>query len=134
MRSVESKRPRRKKQSIMFEADDYGGGAGDALGLGLGDTSASTKAKRRREEISLPLEQRLKKQKENAKYTGETKLIKVKGEGATKGGGLRAPGYAQEVGGSKWPGKAEEAVDKDRGRKRRNVKDLGFKTPFKNKM
>ena len=68
----------------MYEADDYGGGAGDALGLGLGDTTATSKAKRRREEISLPLEQRLQKQRDEAKYVGETKIMRVKGEGSSK--------------------------------------------------
>ena len=72
------------KKNIMYEADDYGGGAGDALGLGLGDTTATSKAKRRREEISLPLEQRLQKQRDEAKYVGETKIMRVKGEGSSK--------------------------------------------------
>jgi len=121
------------KKNIMFEADDYGGGAGDALGLGLGDTSASSKAKRRRDEISLPLEKRLQKQKENAKYTGETKLIKVKGEGSTKEVAYVPLDTRRKMEAAKTK-KADEAADKDRRRKRRNVKDLGFKTPFKNKM
>lgn len=124
------------KKNIMFEADDYGGSAGDALGLGLGDTSATSKAKRRREEISLPLEQRLQKQRDEAKYMGETKVMKVKGEGSSKEVSyvprdIRKKLEAEEA---RKAAAAEERRDSSNKRKRRNVKDLGFKTPFKNKM
>ena len=136
-KSARSKEKKAKsKKNIMFEADDYGGGAGDALGLGLGDTSATYKAKRRREEISLPLEQRLQKQRDEAKYMGETKVFKVKGEGSSKEVSyvprdIRKKLEAEQA---RKAAAAEERRDSSNKRKRRNVKDLGFKTPFKNKM
>jgi len=124
------------KKNIMFEADDYGGGAGDALGLGLGDTTATSKAKRRREEISLPLEQRLQKQRDEAKYVGETKIMKVKGEGSSKELSYipRDTRKKLEAEQARKAAEAEERRGKGDKRQRRNVKDLGFKTPFKNKM
>ena len=130
-----TEKPFKAKKNVMYEADDYGGGESDALGLGLGDALANTKAKRRRDETNLSLEQRLKKKEEEMLYKGETRIVKSKGEGSSKEVSYIPKDTRKKIEAEKAK-RAEEAAELERGsrRKRRNVKELGFKQPFKRKM
>lgn len=101
----------------MYEADDANQNAVD---IGLGDAAADDRVKRRKQEMHMSLEDRLNVERNK---DGTTKLQ------------IRGDGVSREV--SYIPRdtlkKQERQKEKDnrKGRSRRGVKDLGFKTPFK---
>jgi len=150
-------RKERSKKNVMYEADEYADdaeGNAAALGIGLGDVVASTRAKKMKEEMSMTLGERLEQRKKKQKL--ESIIAGDDGEGggaeyALPGGGAMTK-MKKGVGGSMKEvsyiprdvrKKMEKGNDNDDeggrgrgrnsdGRKRRGVKDLGFKTPFKN--
>ena len=118
----------------MYEADDYIDSGANAVDIGLGDTSANTEANKRKKELSLSMEERLQLQSEQASFVGETKRLKVTGQGAVKEVTF-VPRSAKKKAAAEEKAKQEEAAamkDDQMGRSRRGVKGLGFKTPFKN--
>ncbi|KAL9186894.1 hypothetical protein ACHAXT_010614 [Thalassiosira profunda] len=120
------KKKKRKSKNVMYEADDYGA---DALDIGLGDHAAETEASKRKKELSLSMAERLELQSEQSKFVGETKRLKVTGQGAVKEVTF-VPKSAKKKKDAEERAK-REAKDDRMGRSRRGVKDLGFKTPFK---
>ena len=115
----------------MLEADDYADSGTNAVDIGLGNVSAETEVNKRKKELSLSMAERLKLQSEQSKFVGETKRLKVKGEGAMKEVSF-IPKSDRKKMEAKERAKQEAKMKDDRmGRSRRGVKELGFKTPFK---
>lgn len=109
---------KKKKKPVMYEADDANQSAVD---IGLGDASANDRVKRRKQEMHMSLEERMNLERNNE---GNTKLQ------------IRGDGMSREV--TYIPRdtlkKQERQRDKEssrKGRSRRGVKELGFKSPFK---
>lgn len=118
----------KKKKNIMYEADDYNTGNTDAIKLGLGGKDPSSSTKKRKTLSNLTLAERLKLKERESGIIGETRTLRVKGDGTTREV-TYIPKSAQN--------KRQENNQKDASeskRKRRGVKDLKLKTPFKNKM
>ena len=124
-----SKKKKKTSKNIMYEADEYG--ADDALDIGLGNMSADTEANKRKKELSLSMADRLQLQSEQSKFMGETKRLKVTGQGSVKEVTF-IPKSSKKKMEADEKAKQEARMKDDRvGRSRRGVKDLGFKTPFK---
>ena len=119
------------RKNIMYEADEYETGT-DAVKLGLrgSDNSAS---KKRKELVEMSLGDRKKMQEEKSKIMSETRRGTVKGEGATREMTFIPQDVLKKRAEKEAERKAMRGTDDQRKRKRRGVKDLGFKTPFKNK-
>lgn len=124
VKSSSTKRPKKqkkrkelkKKKPVIYEADDANHSAVD---VGLGDASASDRIKRRKQEMHMTLEERLKLE---GSKEGSSKL-QIRGDGVS-----REVTYIPKD----TLKKQERLKEKDRkGRSRRGIKDLGFKTPFK---
>jgi len=123
-----SKKKSKKKKNIMLESDEYGG---DAVDIGIGNASAETEANKRKKELSLTMSERLQLKSEQSKFMGETKRLKVTGQGASKEVTF-IPQSDKKKKEAKEKAKQEAMKKDDRmGRSRRGIKDLGFKTPFK---
>jgi hypothetical protein len=108
---------KKKKKPVMYEADD---GNQNAVDIGLGDASANDRVKRRKQEMHMPLEERMNLERNKV---GNTKL-QVRGDGVS-----REVTYIPKDTLKKQE-RQRDAKDR-KGRSRRGVKDLGFKTPFK---
>jgi len=127
-KDAKKKKAKKKNKNVMYEADDYVGGGANAIDIGIGNVSAD--ASKRKKEMSLSMAERLQLQSEESKFVGDTKRLKVTGQGSVKEvtfipKATRKKLEAQE--------KAKQEAQKDDrvGRSRRGVKSLGFKTPFK---
>jgi hypothetical protein len=77
----EEKEKKKKSRVVMYEADDYLGAGANAVDIGLGNVSAKAEANKRKKELSLTMEERLRLQSEQSKLIGETKRLKVAGQG-----------------------------------------------------
>ena len=121
----------KSKKIVMYEADEYETG-GDAVKIGLtgSDKSGSRKHK---DTVKMSLGDRIKMREEKAKIMGETKRGTIKGEGATREMSFIPQDVLKKR--AKEEAKREEmrGGENERKRIRRGVKELGFKTPFKNK-
>jgi len=110
------KKDSRKTKPVMYEADDANH---SAVEIGLGDASANDRVKRRKQEMHMSLGERMNLERHKE---GTTKL-KIRGDGVS-----REVTYVPKD----TLKKQERQKEKDRkGRARRGIKDLGFKTPFK---
>lgn len=107
-----------KKKPVMYEADE---GNHNAVDIGLGDASANDRVKRRKQEMHMSLEERMNREQSRV---GNTKL-QVHGDGVS-----REVSYIPRNTLKKQQRQQEHAREK-KGRSRRGIKDLGFKTPFK---
>jgi ribosome biogenesis protein ENP2 len=121
----------KKSRVVMYEADDYLTSGANAVDIGLGNVSAEADANKRKKELSLTMEERLRLQSEQSKLIGETKRLKVAGQGPIVKEVTFVPKSTKKTKESELSSK--EAVGKDdrSGRSRRGVKSLGLKTPFK---
>jgi len=130
-KDVKKNKAKKKKKNVMYEADDYVGGGANAIDIGIGNVSAEADANKRKKEMSLSMAERLQLQSDESKFVGDTKRLKVTGQGSVKEvtfipKATRKKLEAQEK------ARQEAQVKDDRvGRSRRGVKSLGFKTPFK---
>lgn len=117
----------KKSKNIMFEADD------DAVDIGLGNTLAGSDEYKRKKELSLSMAERLQLKSEQSKYVGETKRLKVTGQGAVKEVTFVPQSSKKKMDGEKImeSDSGDKREDKNSGRSRRGVKSLGLKTPFK---
>ncbi|KAL3765415.1 hypothetical protein ACHAWU_002333 [Discostella pseudostelligera] len=115
---------RKKSKNIMIEADD------SAVDIGLGNTLAESEENKRKKEMSLSMAERLQMKSEQSKFVGETKRLKVTGQGAVKEV-TYVPQSAQKKSDEKSAKTGEKKEDTHNGRSRRGVKSLGLKTPFK---
>ena len=122
----------KKKKMKMLEADDYIDSGDNAVDIGIGNVAAETEATKRKKELSLSMAERLQMQSDH-KYMGETKRLRVTGQGATKEVTFIPKADKKKMDAKERAQREEEAKGKDdrMGRSRRGVKDLGFKTPFK---
>jgi len=125
-----TKKSKKGRKAVMYEADNMGSSVTDAVGIGLGDSSANSRVKRRKEELNMSLAERLKAKASENSFAGEATTVYVKGEGAS-----REVSFIPQD--SRKKSDQTENEDASKGKKRRGdrrgVKDLGFKTPFKNK-
>lgn len=123
MKTMKSK----KSKNIMFEADD------DAVDIGLGNTFAESDEYKRKKELSLSMAERLQLKSEQSKYVGETKRLKVTGQGAVKEVTFVPQSAKRKSDGEKIIERdgGDKREDNHSGRSRRGVKALGLKTPFK---
>jgi len=122
---------KKKTKNILYEANDFANGGSNALDIGLGNISAEKEANKRKKESSLTMEERLKMREEEAKFIGETKRLKVTGQGAVKEVSYVPKATRKKMEAAE-KAKQDAAMKDDKmGRSRRGVKDLGFKTPFK---
>ena len=127
-KSKKKSKKKKSKNNIMLESDEYGANAVD---IGIGNASAETEANKRKKELSLTMSERLQLKSEQSKFMGETKRLKVTGQGASKEVTF-IPQSDKKKKEAKEKAKQEAMKKDDRmGRSRRGVKDLGFKTPFK---
>lgn len=120
----------------MYEADDYIDSGANAVDIGLGNTSGETEATKRKKELSLSMAERLQIQSEQSKFVGETKRLKVTGQGTVKEVTFipkpaKKKMEAEEKARQEEKEEAKNMKDDRTGRSRRGVKQLGFKTPFK---
>jgi ribosome biogenesis protein ENP2 len=122
----QNEKPKSSKKAVMYEADDLGDANAAALHASLGEDSAATKVKDKIRRMNMPLEKRFQMAGE------EEPFVKV-----TKKGGSKEITYVPKDSRKK-KGDKSNIVDEDahqRGRSKRNrrgIKDLGFRTPFKN--
>lgn len=128
------KEKRKSKKNVMYEADEYDEAGTDAIQIGLGSSVRKTMKKRQRE-INMSLEDRIRLENEkSSNISRETRRFNVKGEGVTKEVTYIPKDVKDKK--EKEEKKGEQSSDKytSSKRKRRGIKDLGFKTPFKNKL
>lgn len=133
-RSGEKTKKQKKKiaKAIMYEADDYDDQGRNALDIGLGDAFASTRASRRNLEISMPLGQRLGMKKSEDEMKGEATQVRIKGEGVSREVSYVPKDARKKMEEAKKRRDQGEEDDVSHRRKRRGIKELGFKTPFRN--
>lgn len=123
MKNLKSK----KSKNIMYEADD------DAVDIGLGNTLAESDEHKRKKELSLSMAERLQLKSEQSKYVGETKRLKVTGQGTVKEVTFVPQSAKKKTDGEKIMEResGDKREGKHSGRNRRGVKSLGLKIPFK---
>lgn len=117
--------PKKSKKTVMYEADDLGDANNAALHASLGENSAAKKVKDKIRRMNMPLEKRFQVEEE------ETPYVKV-----TKKGGSKEITYIPKDSRKKGTRNGTERGSKRNDqsqRHRRGIKDLGFKTPFKNR-
>jgi len=119
-------RDAKKKKNVMYEADDYyEGGANEAMKLGK---IKASKPKEKSEMTEMSLAERMKMEKQRTSIVSETRKLNVKGEGLTREVSYIPKDILRK--------REQEAMksrdDGEKKRKRRGIKELGFKTPFKN--
>jgi len=125
------KTTKKASKHVMYEANDYIDSGANAVDIGLGNTSAKSEASKRNKELSLSVAERLQLRTEQSRYSGESKRLKVTGQGSVKEATFVPRSSKKKE--KEDRAKEEEAAKDDRtGRSRRGVKQLGFKTPFKN--
>lgn len=114
-------------KAVMYEADDFGANAKDAAGIGLGDSSAESRLKRRKEELNMTLAERLASHESTTIATSESTTVYTKGQGVSREFSF-VPSDSRK---NKKNG-SEDNVNssKRKGRERRGIKELGFRTPF----
>jgi ribosome biogenesis protein ENP2 len=110
------------KKTVMYEADDLGDANSAALHAGLGEGDASQKIKEKLRRMNMPLGKRVQLEEEDKPF------VKVKNNGATK-----EITYTPKDSRKKDNNAKVESRRTDRSRSRRGIKDLGFRTPFKNR-
>lgn len=123
-------KPGKKKKiskAVMYEAEDFESSTNEAVRIGLGDSSAGSRVRQRHEELNMTLEERLAVKEKQNSIVGEATTVFIKGEGAS-----REFTYVPKDARKKADLETEPSDSKKRRRDRRGVKDLGFKTPFKN--
>ncbi|KAL7486540.1 hypothetical protein ACHAW6_012147 [Cyclotella cf. meneghiniana] len=115
------KQSKTKSKHKMYDDSEH------AVDIGLGRVSAEEEAAKRKKELSLSMAERLQLRSEESKFMGETKRLKVRGQGTVK--------EVTFIPKSSLKKKEEEAIkqvkDDRTGRSRRGIKELGFRTPFK---
>eukprot|EP00559_Dactyliosolen_fragilissimus_P002418 CAMPEP_0184864204 /NCGR_PEP_ID=MMETSP0580-20130426/14089_1 /TAXON_ID=1118495 /ORGANISM="Dactyliosolen fragilissimus" /LENGTH=880 /DNA_ID=CAMNT_0027362891 /DNA_START=49 /DNA_END=2688 /DNA_ORIENTATION=+ len=128
---------KKKKKNIMIEADEFDGD--DAIRVGLGSAGSSSEHElqrmKRRKEMSMTLEERVR-QRNGGKLTssgglllGNAKTLKSLGEGAVKEVKYipkDTQRKMEERNKQKYDGDTQD--DGNSKRKRRGIKELGFKT------
>jgi ribosome biogenesis protein ENP2 len=125
---TQKEKPKKSKKAVMYEADDLGGANTAALHASLGEDSASTKVKDKIRRMNMPLEKRFQMQEEEEPY------VKV-----TQKGGSKEITYVPKDSRKKLEKNSKNTPDEGshpRGqsnRNRRGIKDLGFRTPFKDR-
>jgi hypothetical protein len=124
-KAEEATTKRKKSKNIMIEADD------NAVDIGLGNTLAKSEENKRKKEMSLSMAERLQMKSEQSKFVGETKRLKVTGQGAVKEVTYVPQSAQKKSDGEKSARTGEKKEDPHNGRSRRGVKSLGLKTPFK---
>lgn len=127
------KKKSKEKKNIMYEADDHGTGIlANAVKIGLG-TADQTSLKKQKVLAEMSLADRLKMEQEKMAILSETRRGRIKGEGATREmtyipkDALKKKSAAQDA-----QTRDLESGNDERKRKRRGIKELGLKTPFKN--
>ncbi len=128
---ITEKKKKKKSKVVMYEADDYLGSGANAVDIGLGNVSAEAEANKRKKELSLTMEERLRLQSEQSKLVGETKRLKVAGQGPIVKEVTFVPKSTKKKAESEERAMRETGKDERLGRNRRGVKSLGLKTPFK---
>jgi hypothetical protein len=116
----------------MYEAEDLGDANDAALShSGLGERDASSRVKDKIRKMNMPLEKRFQMEEEEE---GVQPVLKV-----TNKGGAKELTYVpiaarkkREAEKKKRDDESSERGGRSKGQ-RRGVKDLGFKTPFKNR-
>lgn len=99
----------------------------NAIDIGLGNISAEEEALKRKKQLSLSMAERLQMKSDEAAFMGETKRLKVRGQGTVK-----EVSFIPKSSRKKMEEKnAKQPTDDKMGRSRRGIKDLGFRTPFK---
>lgn len=126
------KKKKKKSKVVMHEADDYDLGSGvNAVDIGLGNVSAEAEKNKRKKVLSLTMEERLRLQSEQSKLVGETKRLKVAGQGPIVKEVTFVPKSTKKKAESEERAMPDAGKDDRSGRNRRGVKSLGLKTPFK---
>lgn len=118
----------KKSKNIMLEADD------NAVDIGLGNVLAESEEHKRKKEMSLSLAERLQLKTEQSKFVGETKRLKVTGQGTVKEVTFIPQSANKKKDGEKRLARGDggdKGEHKHSARSRRGVKSLGLKTPFK---
>ena len=108
----------------MYEADD------NAVDIGLGNTLAESEEHKRKKESSLSMAERLQLKTEQSKFVGETKRLRVTGQGTVKEVTF-VPQYDKKKMGRDTSMARDGGAKREEKRSRRGVKSLGLKTPFK---
>jgi len=116
-----SSKSKKTKKPKMHESGE------DALDIGLGSLAAEEEASKRKKELSLSMAERLQLKSDESKYMGETKRLKVRGQGIVKEVSF-IPKSSKKKTDEKQP---KQENDDKTGRSRRGIKELGFRTPFK---
>ena len=117
----------------MYEADEFKSGPPNAVKLGLGASDKSD-SKNRKQMAKMSLRDRMKLEEEKKLIRSETKRSRVKGEGATREMSFIPKDVLRKKAAEEAKRQAVRGNDDQRKRQRRGIKDLGFKTPFNNKM
>lgn len=118
---------RNRKKRVMYEVDDIAAKQNIALDIGMGNKDAESRVAKRKAERNMPLHERLAHKEAESQMMSEATTMFVKGAGATK-----EVTYMPKATRSK-DTKSDSRENRSRGkRSRRGIKDLGFRTPFKN--
>ncbi|KAG7360955.1 NUC153 domain containing protein [Nitzschia inconspicua] len=117
---------RKVKKTVMYEADDLDDVNTDALHASLGEDAASKKVQEKIRRMNMPLEKRFQMEEEETPFVrvvkkGGSKEITYIPKDSRKNNETKDDGAK----GSKRHGRSEH--------RRRGIKDLGFKTPFRNR-
>ena len=98
----------------------------NAIDVGLGNLSSQEEAAKRKKQLSLSMAERLQMKSDESKFMGETKRLKVRGQGTVK-----EVTFVPKSSRKKVEEKTSQPTDDKMGRSRRGIKQLGFRTPFK---
>lgn len=111
----------KKKKPKLHDSEE------NAIDIGLGNISTEDEASKRKKQLSLSMAERLQMKSDEAAFVGETKRLKVRGQGTVK-----EVSFVPKSSRKKMEEKNTKQQGDDRtGRSRRGIRELGFRTPFK---
>lgn len=99
----------------------------NAIDIGLGNISTEDEASKRRKQLALSMAERLQMKSDEAAFVGETKRLKVRGQGSVKEVSFIPKSSRKKM----EDNNIKQQLDDRTGRSRRGIKELGFRTPFK---
>jgi hypothetical protein len=126
-RKKASKKQKRSAKSVMFESGDMESSTMDSVLIGLGNSSVDKSITKHQEQLKMSLAQRMKAAEEENNNVAETTALYVKGQGASRELSY-VPRDSRKV---DYVNESDKPLKRN-PRDRRGIKELGFRTPFKN--
>lgn len=129
IRKMKKKGKPKSKKNKMYEADDFNNGSTDIIQLGLGSKDVSLASKKRKELATIPIAERMKQEENESRMVGKTRMLHVKGQGMT-----REVTYIPKEHSERHSSTRDKTKTDNERRKRRGIKELKLKMPFRDRL